>query len=624
MAIKHFGGVTHWGVWTPQTGTEGWSQPGWALPSDPTRYISKHDPYWVRVLDQARQAYGDPNMHYSTDNVADGRRLVFGDGTSAPPDGTIVYHDAATKQSWAQNDDGTVSLVGSDGYPGVPVVPAGYRKIGDRYAPVNDRGVQVGPQLGGVPSNDNGFYADPTTGMLTPKNTNGDYYTVGSDGKKSFFDKSGAPITEDQFHNAAKPRDPAGPPPPGGGLPTDEQQSGKAAEAVNKLQQELKDHYSKISDAEEKLSEVLLNAHATTVAGQQKLNAIQSRIVAAVDNPAMAMDTPAGERAFLTFLRNQVGEINDLVASGALSAEDQSKAARALSALYAADTAAGPAADPPAPSPSGLQPAAVTPAPDPQPSPDPAAVDPGLGPPPRAPDPGLSNLPGGAPSGMPMGADPLSSLASMLPAAAGSFPPAGQGGSPWDALGLAGPLAGLASQLADQPPRDEPAKHDDTDTKDGEQRPERPADQPKPQAPQPPPPDTNGTPGSATPPAPSTAVHLPDGSTVNARTAAIAAAVRACLAGAPLDAAYRQAGIELPPPGTPVTNPVDPAALTTGSVGMFKDHYVVALSSAKALQDGQVVSLSSAAAGPDFLGWIDPLAQGAPAAKPPVARPLMR
>src|SRR6516165_5474363 len=122
MATKHFGDVTHWGVWSPQTGTEGWSQPGWALPSDPTRYISKHDPYWARVLDQARQAYGDPNIHYSTDNVADGRRLLFGDGMSVPLDGTIVYHDAATKQSWAQNDDETVSLLGSDGHPGVPVV----------------------------------------------------------------------------------------------------------------------------------------------------------------------------------------------------------------------------------------------------------------------------------------------------------------------------------------------------------------------------------------------------------------------------------------------------------------------------------------------------------------------
>ena len=95
---------------------------------------------------------------------------------------------------------------------------------------------------------------------------------------------------------------------------------------------------------------------------------------------------------------------------------------------------------------------------------------------------------------------------------------------------------------------------------------------------------------------------MPDGSTGTARTAALAEAVKSYLGGTPVDAAYRDAGIELPPPGTPVTNPVDPSTLTCGAIGMFKDHYVVALSSAKALQDGQVVPLSSVASGSDFLG----------------------
>jgi hypothetical protein len=49
---------------------------------------------------------------------------------------------------------------------------------------------------------------------------------------------------------------------------------------------------------------------------------------------------------------------------------------------------------------------------------------------------------------------------------------------------------------------------------------------------------------------------------------------------------------------------------------MFKDHYVVALSSVKALQDGQVVPLSSVASGPDFLGWMDP----SPSPAPPVPK----
>jgi hypothetical protein len=107
---------------------------------------------------------------------------------------------------------------------------------------------------------------------------------------------------------------------------------------------------------------------------------------------------------------------------------------------------------------------------------------------------------------------------------------------------------------------------------------------------------------------PTTAVSLPDGSTATARTAALAGAVKSYLGGTPVDAAYRQAGIDLPPPGTPVTNPVDPSALSCGAIGMFKDHYVVALSPVKALQNGLVVPLSAVASGPDFLGWMDPAA----------------
>jgi hypothetical protein len=46
----------------------------------------------------------------------------------------------------------------------------------------------------------------------------------------------------------------------------------------------------------------------------------------------------------------------------------------------------------------------------------------------------------------------------------------------------------------------------------------------------------------------------------------------------------------------------------------FNDHYAVALSSVKALQDGQVVPAAAIAASPGFLGWLDPSAAGASAA----------
>jgi hypothetical protein len=635
LGTKHFGDPTHWGVWDRHGGSEGWSEPGWALPADPSRYISRNDPYWDRVLQQARRAYGDPDIHYSTDSTGEDRQLVFGDGTRLPQDGAIVYHDSVSRQNWAQNDDGTMSLVGADGTPGPALGPAGYRRIGDQYAPVNDRGQQIAPQLGGVPSSDNGFHTDPATGVLTPKNANGDYYTLGPDGRQSFFDKNGAPISKQQFDNAAAPREPGQP--PAAAPPTDEQQSGKAAEAIKKLQQELKSHYSKICDAEEKLSEVLLNAHATTAAGRSQLNDIQTKIVDAVNNPTMATDTAAGERAFLTFLRNQVSAIHDLLASGSLSAEDQGRTAQALSALYAADTPAG--SDAPAPPPGVPRPDPPAPAPNP----DPGVFDPGPGPAPQLPDPSLSDLLGAGPMGMPAGADPLSSLASLLPAALGGL---GAGGaSPLDGLGgllgAGSPLAGLPWQSGDHGGHDHPDTSDTADdapehAKDGKDAKtgsakadtavppaggQQPAGQPgqNPGTPDGPPPTAvvPAAAGSAT-------VKLPDGSVATARTPQAAQAIRDYLAGDTVDASYRKNGIALPPPGTPITHPVDPSRLTCGDLAMFKDHYVPVLSAVKACLNGQVVPLGSVSSSPDFLGWIDPtaaLTSAAPPAAPAPAEP---
>ena len=116
------------------------------------------------------------------------------------------------------------------------------------------------------------------------------------------------------------------------------------------------------------------------------------------------------------------------------------------------------------------------------------------------------------------------------------------------------------------------------------------------------------------------AVGLQVLSGMNARTEELAAAVMAHLEGKPLEEAYREQNIQLPPPGTPVTDPVDPSRLSAGMLGMFKDHFVVALSSVKALQDGEVVPLSSISSSPDFLAWLDPSATGG--AVPTAAAPV--
>jgi Domain of unknown function (DUF4226) len=630
---KQFGEPTHWDV-RPDSIPEGWTK-GWVAPHADF-YIGSADKYWGRVLDEARQAYGDPHIHYSTDNIDQDRYLMFGDGTRLPADGTVVYHDSSTGRDFRQNTDGTVCPIGNDGHAGAPITPAAYRRAADgSYAPVDTHGRQVAPLQAGIPFGDNGLHTDPATGLLTPKNADGDYYTLGPDGTKSYFDKNGAPIPAERFGNGVPGADPA---PGDAGLSTDEQQSGRAADAVRKLQDDLKNRYSAISDAEEKLSEVLLSAHATTAEGQQRLNDIQHKIIDAVNNPSLSLDTPAGEQAFLRFLRGQVKDIGDVVNSGDLTAEDQAKAARALARLYSED-AAGEHSTPdkgtdPPPTEAPASPDTPTPAPAaaPGPPPDPALTDPGVGPADPMPGP-LSDVLGGEPLDG-LGADPLGGLASMLPGALG-----GLGASPLDGLsGLAGqaaPLAGLAPQLGE----DRPADHD-SDTGDdtsghdakgdkGEQVGDdtgRQSGHGQPPGDQQPGTQTDQTAGAGAPPAalapaPATVVSLPDGSSATASTPALAQAVKAHLAGTPVEAAYRAAGIQLPPPGTPVTHPVDPSSLSCGTIGMFKDHYVVALTSVKAYQDGQVVPLAAVASSPDFLGWVDPTAVGAggTAAPAPVA-----
>ena len=639
MTTRKFDELTHWHQLQPVGFGQGWD-PGWRADGGAfADNIGRSDPYWGMVLDKAKAAYGDPNMRYNTGDPNQDRHLVFGDGTPVPSDGSLAYRDAAHHTTYLLNDDGSVSALGANGQAGQPVFPAGYRATGDgTFAPVDPAGRQLAPLLGHPPAAPNGYHDHH--GVLTPKNARGDYYIDDpATGKRGYFDTAGRPITQQQFRDGltAAPAAPAGE-----ALTTDEQQSGRAADAVKKLHEELKSRYSQISDAEGKLSEVLLNAHATTADGQQKLNAIQQKIVEAINNPALSLDTPAGEQAFLKFLRGQVAGIGEVLKSGTLTAEDQAKAIDALSRLYAIDAGvrrfAGLAGA------GGGRPAARR-------ARSPARCRSrrvrrrcsrliwAWGPRSRCPT-RRCQIWGWAAWAGRQERTRWRRWRPRMPAALGAFPPpGGLGADPLSSLGgLAGaaaPLAGLASQLGEQARRDDDARRrrrrrrrgrtsrggqaatDDPKTQEpqdnsGAQQPAAVAAQPEPVDP-----PAQSTPaGGPGAPVPATAVSLPDGSTANTRTPALAEAVKAHLAGTPVDAAYRQAGIELPPPGTPVTSPVAPSALSCGNIGMFKDHYVVALSSVKALQDGQVVPLSSVASGPDFLGWMDPSALGAMPAAP--------
>ena len=111
-------------------------------------------------------------------------------------------------------------------------------------------------------------------------------------------------------------------------------QSGVAADAVRTLQSELSVDYSEMRSAEIQLTEAILSAHAVTMSGRTQLQDIQRQLIEAINNPVAALDTPAGERHFLMFLRSKISEIQNVVDNGALTDEDHAKLTRALGSGY--------------------------------------------------------------------------------------------------------------------------------------------------------------------------------------------------------------------------------------------------------------------------------------------------
>ncbi len=116
-----------------------------------------------------------------------------------------------------------------------------------------------------------------------------------------------------------------------------------------------------------------------------------------------------------------------------------------------------------------------------------------------------------------------------------------------------------------------------------------------------------------------TTVTLPNGETLTAASPQLAAAIEAAAGGTPIADAFRQQGMTIPPPGTAVSDPVDPAQLAPGDIGMFTDRHALALGESRALMNGQIQHISTVS-GPDFLGWEHPPAP-ANAPAPDAAEP---
>lgn len=378
-----------------------------------------------------------------------------------------------------------------------------------------------------------------------------------------------------------------------------ERADGDAARAIADAEAALAHQNSVTSQIDLQVISAVLNAHLKTVDGRDGLEGLQREIETAVRTRS-DLDTPAGARDFQRYLIGKLRDIREVVATASL--DDRSKAAlmAAWTSLY--NVAKSGSAEP------GDRPVAP-------------ATPRGVGQEPALPtdtgsDPLLDAMLFGDP-GLPA---PLPGTATTAPAvsnpptAGGAAAPSG-GGVPGLSTpngfqlpqvgGLGRDSGGLADTFDDRESDDDKHKRDHgIDEDDGQA-------------------DEHADPKAGEPESPvsgPTTVTLPDGETVTAASPQLAAAIKAAAAGSPIPDAFQQQGITIPQPGTAVTNPVDPARVVAGDIGMFTDRHALALGRNKALLDGQIQHISTVS-GPSFLGWEHPPSPAAQASGPAPPQP---
>lgn len=402
--------------------------------------------------------------------------------------------------------------------------------------------------------------------------------------------------------------------------PGDDEQRGLGAAAIKKAETDLAHQNSATAQLDLLVIAAVLNAHSTTADGGAELRRLQSEIENAVQ-VRTDLDTPAGARDFQRYLIGKLREIGAVVHNASLDDTSKAVLASAWTALYESAAAPKPteptpprpaerAAPAPAldalpaygaelgPDPLLEQLLAAGPAPAPaETAPAPAAAPPAATSPMAASPMGLPGLPtmggsGGASPG-PAAGWPRAEELPVVPERRG----AGQDSTLEDLLAEADAALDdeLAADLDDEEgtPQDDDPGAEESGTE----------------------PDDDATAEE------STRVRLPDGDVITAASPQLAKAITSALAGTPIGDAFHDNGLRVPPPGTPVADPVDPADVDTGAVGMFTDRLALALDRTRALQDGQVGPLADVS-GPTFLGWIPaPTPDSAPAATPAPTRP---
>jgi hypothetical protein len=401
--------------------------------------------------------------------------------------------------------------------------------------------------------------------------------------------------------------DPRVPPPTSGPPPAShEPQQGEAAKAIADAEAALAHQNSASSQLDLQVISAILNAHLKTVEGGEALSKLQQETETAVRTRS-DLDTPAGARDFQRFLISKLRDIRTVVANASLDDTSKSTLMAAWTALYDAskNEAAVPSQRGPAPAARDNPPKVGAG----QQAASPDAGDPYLDS--LLDDPSL--LADGFPAQDPRAAappPPAMPMAPMIP----SIPSLGGGSLPGGFSGLSGPgaspgwnsegglpLSKLFDRAEPEPTdADEAVDHEGAEAESSGEKPESP------------PTDPTGP----------TLVTLPDGETVTAGSPQLAAAIKAAVGGTPIAQAFQQQGITIPPPGTAVTDPIDPLRVIPGDIGILSDRHALALGRGKALLDGQIQHIATVS-GPSFLGWEHPpVTQGpATATAPPRTDP---
>lgn len=425
------------------------------------------------------------------------------------------------------------------------------------------------------------------------------------------------------------------PPPPAGHVPA----SGEAAEKDSADAGTVADVIAQLQELDTSAAATIEAIHAAGTAGQQQLDNIGKDVDAKITELGPRLETPAGQQELRDFLKERLSAAKKVLEEQIADAEAKARQTRELTEKYGeiGGSNSGEGGTEPASSSSGgsgsgesgsggggASPADQGTAP----AAAPAAAPPAAGASPAA---GQGMMPGAGmmPAGMPM--PPMPSFGG------GGMP--GLGGDPLSALSGLGGGQGSGSEpgfrddenAGDQQEsgsseakfKDEvgPGLEESKSSPEGE--PTAPAAAGGPSAA-----GAAGEGGNQTPtdpaasqPPATTHVALPNGESTEARTVQGATAARAALDGAPVADAWHQAGVNVPPPGTPVTDPIPPTKLKAGDVGVWQDHLVMAMGDGKVLVSGQVQPLSSVGSSPDFLGWMDPSAQATKGAEPTAVTP---